>query len=237
MIMTDSKVLQFDAANILDEIEKKIYPQDISSGEVSALLRVRTKQFLDNVMASLDYVAYTIYKEYCEVHISPNKRNKIERKVYFPVRNNEKLLNVYLSECFPRLRDDYPDVYKILVKHQPFSSSPQWLKQLKDLTNENKHRNLSVQRRKNTTKIDYMADINGNELIGFESISYDNGIAVSDGKQEIDLSKPHPSIVAYSGTNKRDIVFAKTDLSVLDTLREIFFAAPVIIRDLELIME
>ncbi len=73
----------------------------------------------------------------------------------------------------------------------------------KDLTNENKHRNLSVQRRKNTTKIDYMADINGNELIGFESISYDNGIAVSDGKQEIDLSKPHPSIVAYSGTYKR----------------------------------
>jgi hypothetical protein len=67
-----------------------LYARDIKIGQDSPLLRIRIKQYLENVNSALDYAAFTISTKFCAPGIVENEPDKLEfreGRVYFPFFN------------------------------------------------------------------------------------------------------------------------------------------------------
>ncbi|WP_336863684.1 hypothetical protein [Peribacillus frigoritolerans] len=209
MLLPDSKILLHDAKRLLDEINH-LYSDAIHAEEIPPILRVRVKQFLDNVNASLEFAAFEIFNTYCSEQVKQIKRKpkdfeRHENSIYFPVWDSKTAFDNYIDTKFVSLRNEQPDIVAILQKYQPFPTRPKWLRTLKDLVNTNKHRNLSKQSQRHVTHIKNL-EIHNGEIKNFE------------------------------GSTEQYISFDDIDQPVLKTLKRIFASAPTVIEDLEKIL-
>ncbi len=237
MALTDSKILIEDAKNLLKEIEF-LYERDLKNGFVSSVLRVRIKQYLDNVLASLEYATYEIFSKYCAKHISSNKLKGSESRVYFPSLDEKIKFDNYIDNRFPKLVEEKPEIVDILAKYQPFPTRPKWLKHLKLLCNNNKHRYLSNQVHQTHTHIDNLRFPGGGGISGITLVTQGDTSPVAYGDYPLDLENPNnlPQGVSYKGAVVKDFYFAEINEPVLKTLKRIYRSAPTIILDLDTIL-
>ncbi|MCB5235518.1 hypothetical protein [Niallia circulans] len=234
MTLSDSKVLIEDAKNLLKEIEL-IYEIDLKNGFVSPILRVKIKQYLDNILASLEYATYEIFSRYCAKYIPSNKLKWSESRVYFPSLDDKRKFDNYINDRFPKLLDEKPEIVDILAKYQPFPTHSKWLKHLKLLCNNNKHRYLSNQTYQTNTQIKNLRFPEGGGISGFTIISQGDKSPVAYNDQPLDLENPSnlPPGVNFNGSVVKDFYFTEINEPVLKTLKRIYRSTPTIILDLE----
>lgn len=231
MKLQDSQILINDAKNLLDEIEI-IYGRDIKTGEGSPLLRVRIKQFLDNINSCLDYAAFYIFTEYCADRLkeeNPKKFDYLERNICFPCKSKlsgDGGFNNFMSEKFPNLEEENHDIIRIFQKYQPLPTQSKWLSHLKDLVNRNKHRKLSKQQHRQTMNINQLNFAGGGFISGLTLVGDGSSPLISF---EGDAAQP----VHFDGSIDFEFIFTELDEPVLKVLKRIYKSAPSIISDLE----
>lgn len=127
------------AQNNLIAIEK-LQIQAMHDPHLIPYLKVTIKNFLENCRSPLDYVANHIFDTYCKSNYTSKELKK--NKVYFPVRPDKNLFYNSIKNNFRGF--DNKEIIQILDTCQPYHVN--WLSDLSKLTNENKHRNLTVQK-------------------------------------------------------------------------------------------
>ncbi len=228
MQISDSRYLLHDAERLLGEIGK-IHNDSLKMDSIPPQLKLKIKQFLENVDSALGYEAFNIFSKYCTV--PQDKLEQHESKLYFPVRNTKKSFDDFINRWYPGLKETKPEIITTLEKYQPFPNNSVWLSRLKYLVNKNKHRNLSKQSKRQSGHIGYMEDVMGNKFINctFENV----GTALMVNGKAVDPSKPNPYIKQFIGNVESYLVFSDLNQPVLISLKEIYSGAFAIISDLE----
>lgn len=231
MSLEDSKLLIEDSEKLLSEI-KIIHDRDISSGKDTPLLRIRIKQFLENINSALDYAAFHIFKEYCAKKIQENEPGKFsfrESRVYFPCLDDREKFENYINDRFKYLKDENEELINILAKFQPFPTRSKWLKNLKLLVNNNKHRELTQQKRQHSTQINRLTASNNSSISNLTIISEDGTLPFvflnNDGS--------HAEIISFDGEIKNEFIFPELQSPVLPVLVRMIKSAPTVVEDIE----
>lgn len=228
MQISDTRILLQDAKRLLGEIET-IHDQNVNSESIPPSLKLKIKQFLENIDSALGYEAINIFSKYCTVPES--KLELHESKLYFPVKDNKEAYHKYIDKWYPGLRENKPEIITTIGNYQFFHSNSLWLSRLKYLVNKNKHRNLTKQSKKQRGRIDYMEDNMGNKFINctFENV----GTAVMVNGKPLDPTKSNPYLRSFVGNIENYFVFSDIDQPVMNTLYEIYSGAENLISELE----
>ncbi|ANC07802.1 MULTISPECIES: hypothetical protein [Bacillus cereus group] len=232
MTQSESQFMLHDAKKLLEEIEYS-YKNYLNEESIPRELRNKIRYFLNNIESALDYQAFDIFSRYCAKNVKPEKLEQHKKRVNFPLYSGKDWFNKKIDDTYPGLRTECPHIISAFEKCQPFPSGSSWLSRFNLLVNNNKHRNLTKQERKQTTHIGYMEDIFGNKIINctFEGI----GQPIVYGNTPVNFSndKPHPYVKHLNATTYVDFVFKDIDKSVLPTLEEIHTGASSVINELE----
>lgn len=231
MSLEDSLLLIEDSKRILEEITN-IHNRDIVSGHDSPLLRIRIKQYLENINSALDYAAFYIFKKYCAEHImkeEPDKYSFRESRVYFPCLDDRKKFDNYINDRFKYLREEHEELVNILARFQPFPARSKWLKNLKLLVNDNKHRELMQQKKQHRTEINKLTASNNSSISNLTIIS-ENGILPFVFVNE-DGSKA--KVTSFDGQVKYEFIFPELKEPVLLVLERIMKSAPTVIENIQ----
>ncbi|ASZ51842.1 hypothetical protein [Vibrio parahaemolyticus] len=173
-----------DIKELLDTVEGNIstlrakYEEARKSENVKVVLRPLVKSTLEHLRSALEYSAQDIWSQY----------NTKSKKLYFPYGLEEALFQANVKRNLPNLKTQLPHVYQLLESIQPFKSGDDWLKQLCDQTNFNKHNRLTEQVRKNsegsTTNVGNLVSMRGGGRVVFDNCSY-NGMPLGQGKRAV----------------------------------------------------
>jgi hypothetical protein len=118
-----------------DSLKKKSIPQS---------LQIDVKNLMENLRSSLDYLARDIY----EKHLHNYRKSKGKREIidiYFPYGKNEKDFKSSLGRSLPELDTVCPKIYTIIENIQPHKCGNDWLYNLCNILNQNKHNALTPQ--------------------------------------------------------------------------------------------
>ncbi len=188
--INDSLFILNDAKVQLTLIEK-FYSSSLKEKHISPLLRLKIKHFLEDIRSSLDYAAFHIFTTLFKDKISSDLKHH-ERIISFPFRESEKKFDLYVSNAFPGLSEEKPDILIIFKELQAFNKNKnvEWFFNLNVLCNKNKHRHLVPQERKETSRIKYMVDNLGNTFTNIYMTDVKSLVEIDD--IPIDLRKPNP---------------------------------------------
>lgn len=106
---------------------------------IQAILRPLIKTSLEHLRSVLEYSAQDIWSAY----------NSKKEKIYFPYGKTEALFRQNVKRNLPNLQD-YKSLYKLVESLQPHIAGNDWLIELCQHTNFNKHDSLSKQIRTNS---------------------------------------------------------------------------------------
>jgi hypothetical protein len=232
LLLSDSKFLLNDAAEQL-EIIQKFYDDSIHHKEISPVLRLKIKHFLEDIKSSLDYTAYTIFTIYSIEHIKM-KLEDHQRQVCFPVKHTDKKFDDFIKNVFPELNNKNPEIVDFFKSVQPCYGETVWYNDLNELVNKNKHRYLTPQYKKEVTQINYMKDVLGNTYNDV-TIESNSGTLIAYGDSMVDVTgkKTNPFIEEIDASVWVDFVFKDLNKSVMPTLFSIYDGSNKIINDIE----
>lgn len=158
--------------NNLDNLKQTVRDESIEF-DVD-IISMDIKHILEDMQSILDYIAVDIHRMYCPMHNL--------KKIYFVYSSeleDEIDFQKRISRNFPKLYDDFKDIYDVLASTQSFSDNSNWIVKLNDLTNEVKHNELyisNVKLKKNTTLSSENATL---QVVGDLSVKkVDNGYGV-----------------------------------------------------------
>lgn len=151
LLNDDIKYLLLDAEKLLKEIIENytVLEKDIGFEKVApTALKIKTKQFLENIRSSLDYFAYYLFDNYCKDGLSNKEANQILRRLYFPTTSDKRQFSNVIKDSYPNLSEQCPNIIDAIEKVQKYNygnNESSWLNLLVKLSNSNKHRYLSLQ--------------------------------------------------------------------------------------------
>jgi hypothetical protein len=108
------------------------------------------KNFMENLRSALDYCAATLFDKY-------GHSKKANPKIYFPsaklTDDKSRFRAEIVESSIPSLLSSRPDIVDMLESYQHFGNMGTWLPLFMDLTNENKHEQLTPQIQKQYTMV------------------------------------------------------------------------------------
>lgn len=125
---------------LLSEIER-LYVADLEKTEISDRLLIKIKSFLEGLRSALEYCAQGLAEKY------GNEADK--SKIAFPyarlsVTRDQFTSKKYIENKIPGLATKRPDIENYILSMQHFSDSRcKWFPQFMELTNKNKHIELT----------------------------------------------------------------------------------------------
>lgn len=231
----DSIILFSRAGEMLRKVKDE-YKKSSEEGAVSAALRIAIRDYLGDVRSSLDYLAWDIFTEKCEGNIASNKVERVKKLINFPIFDTKDTFDSKMAERFNGLT---PEIISVLESVQSYQdpSGISWLKLLQELNNENKHRNLSRQKKRtlqNISDLHYKGP-KGNITITNSTTDIEDvellqiliGAPITD--REL---KEHPDVLAYDADVEVHLLFRDLDMPVIDTLEEIHCGASDVLNRL-----
>jgi hypothetical protein len=168
----DIKKLLLSVENYLRIIQTE-YELAKKDEEVDEIFGPTLKSAFENLRSCLDYCAWAIHEKYLST--------RSEKQIYFPYQRTKSDFENRIKKVFPALKST--DISSILESIQPYACGDNWLIDLCEITNSNKHRKLSQQKRVNsmiTTKLPGIT-LKGNVEATFIN-SRINGVLVGDKK-------------------------------------------------------
>ncbi|KLU55485.1 hypothetical protein EL84_25935 [Paenibacillus sp. VT-400] len=227
--ISDSLHLLKDAENQLTLI-KISYENSFKEKEVSKMLRLKVKHFLDNIRSALDYAAWQIYTDKSRQNVGERNREKHEKGIYFPILKSKSNFDDIIRNKFPGVEEHNPEIKNILESAQGFMTvdGVNWTNNLVELSNNNKHRSLTAQKKKETVHIHKLVTNDGNVTITNTTFVGENGSSAF-GMNDLDITNMNlgdfPSEFSYEGNVEVEFKFKDIDQPVLAVLDDIFYGA------------
>lgn len=135
-----------DVKELLEAVEHDVtYIQSAYDGarmdeEVQQVVRPKIKFCLESLRSSLEYFAQDIWGSY----------TKKQNKIYFPYGITEGDFLKNQRKNLPAVDTQAPECFALIRSIQQFECGDSWLVDLCKLVNINKHKQLSVQKRRNS---------------------------------------------------------------------------------------
>lgn len=220
--LAQAEALVGSAEAAIDDVHAA-YEQSLSAKHVAADLQIAIKNVVENLRSALDYAARAIHQSF----------GGATGKVYFPICRPDAQAADFPSRAnkdIPGVRN-HPDWVRFLMAMQAFHDPANaWLPKLASLAAENKHENLTPQRRVEESRTTV-------ETAGAGMVSWGPGVTfgpgVSIGGVPVDprtqLPVPHPSQTVRRETWV-DFTFESTGDSVLPLLRSAAAGTRSIVR-------
>lgn len=229
--ITDALIILNFSTNMFDNI-KLLYDKCTYEEDLTPILKINIKNFLENIRSSLDYTANYLFDKYCISSYDQKELNKIKKKIYFPILDNSDKFNKSISNKFKGLPND---IISILEKYQPYNSND-WISNLVSIVNNNKHIELSKSIRTESGTIDYFEDMSGNIISNcyFENVTHAvviNGVPLSNNYAN------NPYVKSFSGNIQVDYYFSITNTHIIDTLDKILNGSKSLLNDLVNILQ
>ncbi|RWX52790.1 hypothetical protein [Photobacterium chitinilyticum] len=173
-----------DMIELLETVESNIsalqesYKKAQKDEEVKSVLRPLVKSCLEHLRSVLEYSAQDIWSSY----------NTKSKKLYFPYGKDEALFKANIKRNLPGLIDNNQQAYSIIESIQPFKCGNDWLIELCNQTNFNKHNKLGNQIRQNsdksTTNVGNLVSMQGGGTVTFSDCVY-NGMPLGQGRPAV----------------------------------------------------
>lgn len=235
MKLEESRLLLADAEELLREISF-LYNNSLSEKNISKLLPLKIKKFMDSIRSTLDYIAFHVFSTYCVKNFDQNKVESAEKKVYFPIRVSPEKFDSFIQTVFKGLKTEREDLVSLFKSYQPFPTSDPWLKNLNDLANTNKHRNLSPQKIIESRTISLETQDGGKVI--FESCYIQSGAISLDG---VPLLMDNDSQLPLQNQNLNNlqvikwtsIYFSDLNIEVMKTLLDILKNTTKVLNEFE----
>ena len=234
----DARDLSAHAREILPEIESS-YEVSLGEQEIKPELRIRVKNFMENLRSALEYAAHGLFHQY---GVSPRK----DVKVYFPYAQSTSSLADFrrrkrIDNCIPGLTQSRPDIALKIESYQHFADPRNdWLPIFMELNNENKHQRLIPQTKRETKQLKLSS--------GGASVSIGQGASISigpgasmrvggmliPGGQRIDVDNPPLTV----GVGKKEVItwvsfhFSTNDAPVMPLLKQALEGVTKIVDEL-----
>lgn len=142
-LITDSKSILDNLVRNYSDLEKVLNVET----QIPMPLKIKSKQFLENIKSSFDYATYALYTNQPSISKLDEKTNINNlNRLQFPNKKTRKDFNKFVNQyCFD---EPFISIIHEAEKIQSYnlkSGEMNWFKMLNKLTNTNKHRYLSMQ--------------------------------------------------------------------------------------------
>lgn len=128
----DIAALLDDAAEQMRTAEK-LHDEALDNADARSRFKTRVKNVLENQRSALDYLAVGITKEY----------GTPKGLIYYPLAQSEDEFAAVMERKMPGVTAAQPDIAAAIQRHQPYNN--EWLRELSQLTREQKHNQLTLQ--------------------------------------------------------------------------------------------
>lgn len=125
---------------------ENLYNFSLHDKEINPDLKIKIKNYLENTRSVLDYCAHDIADS-----LSINAE-----KIYFPIIEKDKNKTAFegmVGRNLSGLQSKNFSVFNYLESIQPYQSNYSWLGDFVEVTNDNKHQNLTPQTRTESQRI------------------------------------------------------------------------------------
>lgn len=236
MPLTESKFLLNSSKETLSIITEYYY-HSLEDKEISLVLKLKIKHFLEDVKSAFDYTAFVIFNKYCSQYVTNNLEDH-KRGVYFPVKFKKENFNKYVRDTYPNLKDNHSNIHSIFEDLQPYNNNHEWFRIMNSLVNNNKHRSFTPQTKEESVPQIETFDNQGNKLSSFPHggihIANSFGVLVDgmewDQEKQVPISNKERTVLV---TKWVDFVFTDLQKSVLPLLNEIQKQSELVISNLE----
>jgi hypothetical protein len=146
-----------DIAAVLDDAQEQInalqtfHDEALNKEAVRPRFRARIKSVLEQERSALDYLAVEITKK----HGTPKGR------IYYPFAQSVQDFPKEMKRKMPGVAAAAPKVATAIEKWQPYQSGMDWLRDLNQLANEQKHNRLTLQLVRDTIRCRVTEDATG----------------------------------------------------------------------------
>ena len=130
----DIQALLTDADNQI-EVVKELHDKALIDASVRSQFKTRIKNILENQRSALDYLAVAITKQY----------GTPKGLLYYPLAQNQDEFPAEMDRKMPGVAAAEPGIAAAIERHQPYHPIMEWLRELNQLTREQKHNQLSPQ--------------------------------------------------------------------------------------------
>ncbi len=214
-------------ANIQVEYKniESLYNSSLNKKEIDANLKIKIKNYLENTRSVLDYCAHDI----------ADSASIVSDKIYFPVVAKEKNGTAFegsIGRNLSELQSKNSILFDYLESIQPYQADCAWLGDFIDITNDNKHQNLTPQIRTESQRIK-------SEHTGGGTVSW-NPSAVKFGSGVFINGAPVNPITQMPVQTNDTVITKETwvdfqfnnSISALPLLRKIYEKIPVIVESI-----
>lgn len=222
MRQSDIKELLKEASENILSIEKQIVIAR-QNPDITEILKVKIKSTLEHQRSCLDYCAKDIFDIIVKFSLTYSDVQKYKNRIYFPYgKTYDDFYSSLSRNRFKKLPDLNRYVYELIESIQPYKANNDWLINLCNYSNTNKHNQLNSQDRKDSKII----NINGISAIKIDS-KFKGKINLSNctfnGKkiQKIYGNSKNISIITDTPDipiqliNETEFAFEGTDINIL----------------------
>lgn len=228
--ISDAKLCLSEAQKMLVEIEE-IYNKNVYKEQLPPVLKIKIKNFLENVRSSLEYATNYIFYTYCASNYTNKKLAEISRKIYFPIYDDKSHFDKCINNKFKGLSTNN-EILELFEKCQPFSGE-KWSRYLGDLCNKNKHVKLTKHNRTESGTIMYFEDIFGVKIKNCTFSGCKHGMVYNGVPLNNNNINYNPYIKSFIGNINTEYIFEDTNTPVLGTLNEIMNGSKYFINSIE----
>lgn len=118
------------------------HQQCLDERVVTPTFLIEIKNFMENLRSPLDYCAVALFDQY-------GHSTRADPKIYFPYAkladDKSKFRSEIVERAIPGLCTSRPDIVDKLEAYQHFGNTGNWLPHFMEITNENKHTQLTPQ--------------------------------------------------------------------------------------------
>lgn len=234
----DAKELVKHAENQFGKI-KKVYEQSLHKRSIEPELLIEIKNLMENLRSALDFTAHGLFNKY-------GNSTKSGLKIYFPYATENQSKSDFqkqngIEKCIPGLSTSCPDIVGKIESYQYFSDpNNRWLPQFMHLCNENKHQQLTPQKRAEIKELKLTSGGTSISLGESASISMGSGAQIRmggmiiPGGQKFDVNNPPVTI----GSGTKEIItwvsfyFSSNNQPVIPFLKQCIDGIKKIVEEL-----
>jgi hypothetical protein len=153
---------------IIEEYNKSLHAKTIGNN-----LKIDIKDYFSHLRSVLDYLAHDIVEKYCP-------RADLKDRLYFPIGSDQSSFEGIMRKSYPDLSTNSPKVYSVLESIQPYKKSENiWLSSFNRINNENKHEQLTPQKRTETTRVNVESNNGTSASWNPDMVKFGSGPGVS----------------------------------------------------------
>ena len=169
------------AKNQLHNIQP-VYQNSLNNKEIDSHLLIEIKNLMENLRSALDFTARALHQK----HVKPLKS---VRNIYFPYvfESHTNLdFSKRIKKCIPSLSKSRPDIVAKIDSYQHYhGENNKWLPRFMELNNENKHQQLTPQKKREFKQLRISSGSTKIIMGGKASISMGRGAKIQMGDMTI----------------------------------------------------